>query len=190
VIVSHNHYDHLSYPTILKIKEKNPSVQFFAPLGNKAWFLKSGIQNITEMDWWDTNELMLSKTTESEAKIKVTSVDAASKSDSDPAEISARIGCTPCQHMSARTLFDKAHTLWASWVVESGGKKVWFAGYFHAPFAHSLDSFADYLTAILVTATSRLFRPLKTTILKSIAIYLNVPHSLKLALSAALLTSD
>lgn len=43
-------------------------------------------------------------------------------------EIVATIGCLPCQHMAARTLFDIAQTLWSSWSVESGGKKVWFAG--------------------------------------------------------------
>jgi hypothetical protein len=36
VVISHNHYDHLSLPTILKIKEKHPNVQFFAPLGLKT----------------------------------------------------------------------------------------------------------------------------------------------------------
>ena len=44
-------------------------------------------------------------------------------------DITARIGCLPCQHTSARGPFDRGHTLWASWSVESGGKKVWFGGY-------------------------------------------------------------
>jgi L-ascorbate metabolism protein UlaG (beta-lactamase superfamily) len=44
-------------------------------------------------------------------------------------EIKATIGALPCQHISARTPFDKAKTLWASWSVESGGAKVYFAGY-------------------------------------------------------------
>lgn len=43
-------------------------------------------------------------------------------------EIIARIGCLPCQHGSARGIHDQFGTLWASWSVESGGKKVWFAG--------------------------------------------------------------
>jgi N-acyl-phosphatidylethanolamine-hydrolysing phospholipase D len=133
VVISHNHYDHLSHPTVLKIQEKHPNVQFFAPLGNKAWFLKCGIKNITEMDWWSTNEIKLSKITAAEPKIEVSKVDVTSTPDPNPSEISAVIGCTPCQHMAARGLFDRAQTLWASWVVESGGKKVWFAGYVNTP---------------------------------------------------------
>lgn len=48
--------------------------------------------------------------------------------DSESGKIMARIGCLPCQHASARGLHDQSATLWASWSVESGGKKVWFAG--------------------------------------------------------------
>jgi N-acyl-phosphatidylethanolamine-hydrolysing phospholipase D len=128
VVISHSHYDHLSYPTVLKIKEKHPNAQFFAPLGNKAWFLKCGIQNITEMDWWETKELKLSKLNPDNKKVETSSIDSTAKPSGDPTEISATIACTPSQHMAARTLWDKAQTLWASWMVESGGKKVWFAG--------------------------------------------------------------
>lgn len=42
--------------------------------------------------------------------------------------MTARFGCLPCQHTSARTPFDQNTTLWASWSIESGGKKVWFGG--------------------------------------------------------------
>jgi L-ascorbate metabolism protein UlaG (beta-lactamase superfamily) len=125
VVISHNHYDHLSYPTVTKIREKHPNVQFFAPLGNKAWFNKCGIHEVTELDWWDSRELKLSKIQAAEANGKK---DDKRVGDSGPAEIVATISCLPCQHMSARTPFDKSRTLWASWSVESGGKSVWFAG--------------------------------------------------------------
>jgi N-acyl-phosphatidylethanolamine-hydrolysing phospholipase D len=115
VVISHSHYDHLSHPSVLRIKEKHPNCQFFAPLGNKVWFDKCGIANATELDWWEGKELKLSKTD--------------SSAGDGPEEIVATISCLPCQHQSGRTLFDRNHTLWASWSVESGGKKVWFAGY-------------------------------------------------------------
>lgn len=108
VVISHNHYDHLSLPTVTAIANKHKGVQFFAPLGNKKWFTSSGIHNMTELDWWETRELKLTR-------------------EGEP-EMTALIGAVPCQHMTARGPFDRMETLWASWTVESGGKKVYFAG--------------------------------------------------------------
>jgi len=127
VVISHNHYDHLSHPTVLKIKEKHPNCQFFAPLGNKKWFENAGIHNATEMDWWETRELKLSRMISGGQKTEVAATDSSTNKGKE-GEIVAMIGCLPCQHMAARTPFDKAHTLWSSWSVDSGGKKVWFAG--------------------------------------------------------------
>ncbi|KAB8339032.1 hypothetical protein FH972_021968 [Carpinus fangiana] len=120
VVISHNHYDHLSHPTIMKIQKKYPNVHFFAPLGNKAWFDGCGIHNMTEVDWWESRSVVLEK---SGPEVKDTAA-----VSGDPETITATIGCLPCQHTSARTPFDKSHTLWASWSIESGGKKLWFGG--------------------------------------------------------------
>jgi N-acyl-phosphatidylethanolamine-hydrolysing phospholipase D len=117
VVISHNHYDHLSHPTIETIAKLHPNAQFFVPLGNKPWFKHMGLddKNVSELDWWEEKEIKLSSV---------------SRGDGDKLEkdISAVFGCLPCQHTSARTAFDKAHTLWASWSVTSGGKKIWFGG--------------------------------------------------------------
>ncbi|GAB7351382.1 hypothetical protein MBLNU459_g2062t2 [Dothideomycetes sp. NU459] len=127
VIISHNHYDHLSHPTILKIKEKHPNVHFFAPLGNKKWFTDCGIHNMTELDWWQSRDLVLSSKNHASYP-KHEETDALINTGGDQEDIKAVIGCLPCQHTSARTPFDKSHTLWASWSVESEGKKVYFGG--------------------------------------------------------------
>jgi N-acyl-phosphatidylethanolamine-hydrolysing phospholipase D len=105
VVISHNHYDHLSYPTVLKIKEKHPNVQFFAPLGLKKWFNASGIHNATELDWWETKDLKLSIMEDSNGKGG--SVVSESSTNKDTPEITATIGCLPCQHMTARSGFDR-----------------------------------------------------------------------------------
>ena len=126
VVISHSHYDHLSHPTILKIQEKHPNAHFFAPLGNKKWFTESGIHNMTELDWWDCRDVRFSSEETSHK-----SVTTAEKKEDDEfvnAGIHATVGCLPCQHISGRTPFDKCHTLWASWSIASGGKKVWFGG--------------------------------------------------------------
>ncbi|KAF7188690.1 Metal-dependent hydrolase lscR [Pseudocercospora fuligena] len=112
VVISHNHYDHLSHPTLVKIAEKHKSAHFFVPLGNKPWFDNNGFKNVTELDWWEEKELKITPAMGSESK----------------EEISAVISCLPCQHTSARTPFDKNHTLWASWSVASADKKIWFGG--------------------------------------------------------------
>ena len=126
VVISHNHYDHMDHPTIMRIKAKHPNVHFFVPLRNKQWFTASGIEACTELDWWEEKDVSLSPQKNSEVTDKdgedTLSTNSSSKS------ISARIGCLPCQHTSARTGWDQGRTLWASWSVESGGKKVWFGG--------------------------------------------------------------
>jgi N-acyl-phosphatidylethanolamine-hydrolysing phospholipase D len=119
VVISHSHYDHLSHPTIVRLKQKFPNVHFFVPLGNKVWFDKLGISNCTEMDWWQEKTMSLS----------ATGVPKTGEATSTPdGDIAATIGCLPCQHTSGRTPFDRSRTLWASWSVESGGKKLWFGG--------------------------------------------------------------
>lgn len=134
VVISHNHYDHMDHPTIMKIKAKHPNVHFFVPLRNKQWFTASGIHEVTELDWWEERDMKLSpsqhapeiSTTASEKKVTPPPPPPPPQDTSQ--NILARISCLPCQHTSARTLFDKGHTLWASWSVESGGKKIWFGG--------------------------------------------------------------
>ncbi|CAI6340471.1 unnamed protein product [Periconia digitata] len=133
VVISHNHYDHLSYPTIMRIRKKFPNAHFFAPLANKKWFEDSGVpgSQVTELDWWETRELSLeagkSESKEAADGVSVTSSTTGEKQNKTSA-ITATIGALPCQHVSARGPFDKCKTLWASWSVESGGAKVYFAG--------------------------------------------------------------
>lgn len=126
VVISHNHYDHLSYPTILRIKKKFPEVHFFAPLGNKTWFEKSGVTNVTELDWWESRDVTLEKVKSPDGRVD--SISVSSTNGRKPGAITATISALPCQHVSARSLFDRCKTLWASWSVESGGSKVYFAG--------------------------------------------------------------
>lgn len=130
VVISHNHYDHLSYPTIKRIQKAFPQAHFFAPLGNRQWFLKSEIPEgqVTELDWWDTRDVKLQAQFQDDSnKAGAVSVSGGEKV-SKQGDITAVVGALPCQHVSARTPFDKCKTLWASWSVESGGAKVYFAG--------------------------------------------------------------
>jgi L-ascorbate metabolism protein UlaG (beta-lactamase superfamily) len=124
VFISHNHYDHLSYPGVTEIAKRHPNCHFFVPLGVKSWFKSCGINQVTELDWWDERDITLSPSEQKEAKVQEVG-DAAPTA----AEIKARIGFLPCQHTTARTAFDRHQTLWGSWAVESGGKHLYFTGY-------------------------------------------------------------
>ncbi len=99
VIFSHDHYDHLDYETILKLKDKTK--HYFVPLGLgvhlEAWGIPA--DKITEMDWWEEKQLQ-----------NITLV------------------CTPAQHFSGRKLDNSQSTLWSSWVVQSLDENIYFSG--------------------------------------------------------------
>jgi N-acyl-phosphatidylethanolamine-hydrolysing phospholipase D len=133
VVISHNHYDHLSHPTVMEITKLHPECHFFVPLGNKKWFKACGVEKCTELDWWDEVNLTLSACSRQEEKSTSvsSSVDYPQPTKPTPPSansITARISCLPCQHISARSIHDRAATLWASWSVSSGNKSVYFAG--------------------------------------------------------------
>jgi L-ascorbate metabolism protein UlaG (beta-lactamase superfamily) len=53
VLVSHNHYDHLDHPTILKL---GTQPRYFVPHGLRTWFRKRKCHEVEEMEWWDSAE--------------------------------------------------------------------------------------------------------------------------------------
>jgi len=101
VIVSHDHYDHLDYPTILQLAKRE--VPFFTSLGVGAHLQAWGVppERITELDWWE------------HARVPGTdlSIDAA-----------------PSQHFSGRGLGSRNATLWSSMVVRGPKHSVFFSG--------------------------------------------------------------
>ena len=103
VIISHDHYDSLDVATLRALAQHNieHKLVFIVPLGLKAWFddLKLDAVDVVELDW--TQSYSINKTT---------------------------FTAEPVQHWSKRTLFDSYERLWASWVIEAGGHKIYFAG--------------------------------------------------------------
>ncbi|KAG0129320.1 putative Zn-dependent hydrolase/oxidoreductase family protein [Tuber indicum] len=138
VVISHNHYDHLDHNTVIKLKKHHPDAWYFVPLGNKAWFACSGVEKCIELDWWEERDIVLTPSNSQISAGASPSTDPnelSSKVQAEPTKegpkangIAARIGCLPCQHTSNRGLTDRGATLWASWSIESGGKKVYFGG--------------------------------------------------------------
>ncbi len=99
VIISHDHYDHLDYPTIVAMRDGD--VPFFVPLGVGAHLEYWGIpqQRITELDWWDQQQL---------GELLVVMV--------------------PARHASGRDLFDQNETLWGGYVLAGSKHRVYFSG--------------------------------------------------------------
>ncbi|RYD03827.1 hypothetical protein N752_17210 [Desulforamulus aquiferis] len=56
VFITHDHYDHLDYPSILKLKNKVG--HFFVPLGVSAHLIRWGVtkEKITELNWWNETQ--------------------------------------------------------------------------------------------------------------------------------------
>ncbi|KAK3688276.1 beta-lactamase superfamily domain-containing protein [Podospora appendiculata] len=125
VVISHSHYDHLSHASVVDIAKRNPDTHFFVGLGLAKWFHACGISNVTELDWWEDADLVLTKKKPDTTKPTGGNGD---EEDKEPATITARLTCLPAQHASGRTARDKNTTLWASWAISSGGKSVWFGG--------------------------------------------------------------
>ncbi len=101
VLISHDHYDHLDYPTIRELAKGE--VPFVTSLGVGAHLEGWGVpaSRITELDWWETYDL-------------------------PGAEL--RIHATPSQHFSGRGLKDRNATLWSSLVIETPRHRVFFSG--------------------------------------------------------------
>jgi len=101
VIVSHDHYDHLDYPTICELAKLD--VPFVTSLGVGAHLEAWGVQpeRITELDWWDSYTLP---------------------------NTSLSVTAAPSQHFSGRGLKDRNATLWSSMVIRSQRHAVFFSG--------------------------------------------------------------
>ena len=100
-LVSHDHYDHLDYPTVRELNQRE--VPFVTSLGVgahlQAWGVPAG--RITELDWWEEHRLPGSEVT---------------------------ITAAPSQHFSGRGLKDRNATLWSSLVIRSDRHSVFFSG--------------------------------------------------------------
>lgn len=98
VLLSHDHYDHLDAPTLRALAESHEPA-VIAPLGHATLLAELGCRRVTELDWWACHK---------RRGVSVTAV--------------------PVQHFSGRGLGDRNRRLWAGFVLEADGRKVFFAG--------------------------------------------------------------
>lgn len=98
LLITHDHYDHLDYPSILKLKGKVK--HFLTSVGVASHLLRWGIpaDQITELAWGDQATL---------SGLKFTA--------------------NPGRHFSGRT-FKRNQSLWSSFVLETGQHKIFLGG--------------------------------------------------------------
>jgi L-ascorbate metabolism protein UlaG (beta-lactamase superfamily) len=99
VVISHDHYDHLDYPTIRALARTE--TPFVTSLGVGAHLEAWGVlpQRITELDWWQTHTVR-----------------------------GVTFTAAPSQHFSGRTMGARNATLWSSFVIRSERQAVFFSG--------------------------------------------------------------
>ena len=99
VVISHNHYDHMDVPTLKRIKAQwNPKI--IVGLGNKDYLEERGVADVTEIDWWDKEDIG--------GGVSIISVAG--------------------QHFSSRSHSDRDTTLWGGYVIETAHGNIYFAG--------------------------------------------------------------
>lgn len=101
VVVSHDHYDHLDYPTVRALAKRG--VPFVTSLGVGAHLEAFGVpaERIVELDWWESHTLP---------------------------GTGLSVTAAPSQHFSGRGLKDRNATLWSAMVVRTPRHAVFFSG--------------------------------------------------------------
>lgn len=124
VLLSHDHYDHLDSAAIKALAGKTDF--FLAPLGVGDRLIGWGVppEKVQQLDWWSSF-----------------SIDG------------LKFVLTPTQHFSGRGLRDGNRTLWGSWVIIDGDRRVYFSGdsgYFGG-FAEIGDRYGPFDLAMVET---------------------------------------
>jgi L-ascorbate metabolism protein UlaG (beta-lactamase superfamily) len=99
VAISHDHYDHLDYPTLSAMKDWDTT--FVVPLGVGAHLASWGVPEarIVELDWWERTQVR-----------------------------GLEIVATPARHASGRTVLDKDATLWAGFALLGPKHRAYYSG--------------------------------------------------------------
>ena len=98
VVVSHDHYDHLSAETVEALTGKE-RIEVVVPLGLASFFRDRGYARVHEVDWGEA--------------IQVNGL---------------TITALPVYHSSGRGLFDRNESLWAGYAIRSAGHRIFFSG--------------------------------------------------------------
>lgn len=99
ILFTHDHYDHLDYDSMKKLRRKVNT--YFTSLGLARHLERWGVptEQIREFDWWDSTDF---------EGIKIT--------------------FTPSRHFSGRGLTDRFKCLWGGWVFQTTQHQIYWSG--------------------------------------------------------------
>jgi len=124
LVLTHDHYDHLDYNTILKLKAKTKIICTSLGVGShlRYWGIDSAI--ITEFDWWDSKQVF----------------------------DNIHLAAAPARHFSGRS-FTRNKTLWSSFILRSGEYTIYIGGDsgYDSHFKSIGEKFGPFDIAILET---------------------------------------
>jgi L-ascorbate metabolism protein UlaG (beta-lactamase superfamily) len=99
ILLTHDHYDHLDYASIQRLKGKCST--WLVAMGVKRHLVSWGIASdqIREFDWWESTDFQ-----------------------------GVELTFTPSRHFSGRGLSDRFKSLWGGWVFAHGPYKIYWSG--------------------------------------------------------------
>lgn len=99
LILTHDHYDHLDYHTLLKLKSKIKHICCSIGIASHLIYWGFDAKIIDELDWWQSTQI----------------------------DNEIRLTATPARHFSGRGI-KRAQTLWSSFVIENKQRKLFLGG--------------------------------------------------------------
>ncbi len=99
ILISHNHYDHLDVETLRRLN-KQFSPKILVPIGDKALMNSIGCKDAVELDWWESLTI----------------------------KSGFHITFAPAQHQSGRSFRDRQKSLWGSYMIVAGSRRIYFGG--------------------------------------------------------------
>lgn len=99
LVLTHDHYDHIDFETVTKLKDKTKHVVCPLGCGEHLAYWGFSESSFTELDWWDCKDF----------------------------SVDIKLTATPARHFSGRGLV-RNKTLWASFVLELGDYRIFIGG--------------------------------------------------------------
>ena len=133
LILTHDHYDHLDFKTVRKLKTKIDKIYCSLGVGSHLKYWGFDVNKITEMDWWEAQQL--------ENNISLTAA--------------------PARHFSGRGI-KRGQTFWSSFILKTKDHNLYLGGDsgYDSHFKETGDKYGPFDLAILEAGQYNIMWPL------------------------------